>query len=63
MVTGPALLLNLDNSDAGAIAAEAAVLPVAAVARRRVDSCQGASTALLLLLFTHLHRGTKKGHI
>lgn len=49
VVAGPALLLDLDDPDSCAVAAEAAVLPGAAVARGRVHTPCWVVTAALLL--------------
>lgn len=61
VVAGPALLLYLDDADASAVAAEAAVLPGPAVTWWGVDACRGVSTAMLLLVSTHLETEAEKG--
>ena len=61
VVAGPTLLLDLDDANGSAVAAEAAVLPSSAVTRQRVDACRRVSNATLLLVSTHLHTETEKG--
>lgn len=58
VVTGAALLLDLDDADAGAVAAEAAVLSGAAVTGRAVDSGRRVAAAELLLVSMHLQQQT-----
>lgn len=59
VVAGPALLLYLDNADASAVAAKAAVLPSPTVAWRGVGASCGVSTAPLLLVSSHLFTETQ----
>lgn len=61
VVAGPALLLDLDDADASAVAAEAAVLAGAAVARRGVGGHRGVAAAALLLVSAHLCTERAKG--
>lgn len=63
VVAGPTLLLYLDNANASAVAAEAAVLPSPAVAWWAVNTCRRVSTATLLLVSTHLYTETVKGKV
>lgn len=61
VVAGPTLLLYLDNANASAVTAEAAVLPSPAVTWWAVNTCRMVSTATLLLVATHLNTETVKG--
>lgn len=61
VVAGPTLLLYLDNANASAVAAEAAVLPSPTVTWWAVNTCRRVSTATLLLVSTHLYRETVEG--
>lgn len=61
VVAGPTLLLYLDNANASAVAAKAAVLPRPAMTRGGVKACSRVPTAVLLLASTNLHRETVKG--
>lgn len=60
VVAGAALLLDLDDANAGAVAAKAAVLARPAVARRGVGACRGVPAAAPLLVLTNLRRVTVK---
>lgn len=61
VVAGPTLLLYLDNPNASAVAAKAAVLPCPAVTRWGVNAWCSISTATLLLASTNLRRETGTG--
>lgn len=61
VVAGPTLLLYLDDANASAVAAKAAVLPCPAMTRGGVNACCRVPTAALLLASTNLHRETVKG--
>lgn len=56
VVAGAALLLDLDDPNASAVAAKAAVLARPAVARRGVRACRGVPAAAPLLVLTDLSR-------
>lgn len=60
VVAGAALLLDLDDANAGAVAAKAAVLARPAVARRGVGACRCVPAAAPLLVLTDLRRVTVK---
>lgn len=58
VVAGSALLLDLHDPDAGAVAAEAAVPARSAVAACQVGSGRGVPAAAALLLLPHLRTAT-----
>lgn len=58
VMTGPTLLLNLDDANMCAVAAKATVLPHTTVMRGRVSTCSRVSSNSLLLASTTLHGET-----